>query len=85
MSSTGVPSIASRPRTFSSRPSIATSSQQLEPSRLGRRLARWAKIPTSGQSGLWRGRRASVWTEAGIDQVEDVEHLYMREGLQALQ
>src|SRR6266568_1149974 len=57
-SSTGVPSTASRPRTRSLKPSTSTSSHLLTPMRLGRALARWARMPTSGHSGLPRGRRA---------------------------
>ena len=55
MSSTGVPSMASRSATRMSRPSTPSSRQVLTPMRLGRALARWAKMPTRGQSGRPRG------------------------------
>ena len=35
------------------------------PRRFGRILARWANMPTSGQSGFPRGRRAPDCTSAG--------------------
>ena len=65
MSRIGVPSMASRPRTRSVVPSMPSSSQVDIPRRFGRFLARWAKMPTAGHSGLPRGTRAPVWTVAG--------------------
>src|SRR4029077_3444496 len=55
----------SRPRTRSVEPSTATSSQVVTAIRLGRILARWAKIPTSGHAGLPRGTREPVCTASG--------------------
>ena len=63
----------------STRPSTATSSHVQRPMRLGRSLARWAKIPTSGQSGLPRGRRACSHTDVGVDPVEEEHHLDVAE------
>src|SRR5262249_28111531 len=64
-SSTGVPSIASSPRTRSVAPSAASSSHVVTAMRFGRILARWAKIPTSGHAGLLRGTREPVCTAPG--------------------
>ena len=57
MSRTGEASMASRPRTVIVRSVTSTSSHVVRPSRLGRALARRAKIPTSGQSGRFLGWR----------------------------
>jgi hypothetical protein len=48
MSSTGVPSMASRSSTVMVSPSTDKRRQTVEPIRLGRMRARWAKMPTSG-------------------------------------
>lgn len=65
-SSTGVPSIASRPRTSITPPGrTAISSHTVVPMRLGRFLARWARMPTFGQSGLPRGCRLPRVTVSG--------------------
>src|SRR5688572_16127527 len=66
MSSTGVPSIASNPRTSITPPGrTAISSHTVVPMRFGRALARWARIPTFGHSVLPRGCRAASSTSAG--------------------
>ena len=48
MSSTGVPSIASRPATVRIRPSRRSRRTMVAPIRLGRFFPRWAKMPTFG-------------------------------------
>jgi hypothetical protein len=72
MSTTGVPSMASRPRTVSVLPSTVTRSQMHDPIRLGRSLALWANMPTSGHCRLPRGWRA-VEHEEHLDVTEFVE------------
>ncbi len=79
MSSTGVPSMASSPRTLRMSPSVASSRQAVTPSRLGRALPRWAKIPTLGQSVRPRGWRAPVSILVLRHAVEAVDHLDMGE------
>lgn len=65
ISSTGVPSIASSSATKSLRPSRRRTRQMVLPIRFGRSLPRCAKIPTAGQSGLFRGCRVPVTTLDG--------------------
>lgn len=60
MSITGVPSIASNPRTFRVAPSRATSRTVANPTGLGRSGQREASIPTTGTWARPWGRR---WTE----------------------
>ena len=57
-----MPSIASRPATVSVVPSTASRRQIVTPSRFGRSLPRWAKMPTFGQSVRPRGWRAPATT-----------------------
>ena len=60
ISSTGVPSAASRPITSSTVAARLTISTIVLPIRLGRTLARWAKIPTRGYAGSPRGWRVPL-------------------------
>jgi hypothetical protein len=60
MSMTGVPSIASRPLTSDTRPVTPIILHVVTPIRFGRFFPRGAKMPTSGQSGLPRGRRGGL-------------------------
>src|SRR5213083_1284260 len=79
MSSTGVPSMASSPRTRRDSPSTDNILQTVTPMRLGRSLPRWAKMPTFGQAGM---ARAGV-DLAGVGAVEMEDHLDMGEGVEA--
>ena len=47
--------------------------------RFGRALARWAKIPTRGQSVRLRGWRAPQVDRRLVDLVEDEHHVDVRE------
>ena len=83
MSSTGVPSMASRPRTSITPPGRPPSARRpCVPIRLGRFFARWARIPTFGQSVLPRGWRASCSTRQ-VDAIEHEHHLDVREADEA--
>src|SRR3989442_1195837 len=65
MSSTGVPSTASRPRTVSTRPARPAMATTVTPRRLGRALARWAKMPPRGQPPPRTAGRAPNWGRGG--------------------
>ena len=60
----------------------STSSHVHSPSRLGRSLARWAKMPTSGQIGIAPGPAGAGVHGGRVDAVEQEDHLDMAELLQ---
>jgi hypothetical protein len=85
MSKTGVPSMASRPRTFSSKPSTNKSRQNADAYAIGSRLA------ALGEDAYQRPVRAvSGMTRAGVDvgfanPVEVKDHFDMRKAVQIRQ
>ncbi len=71
--------MASRPRTRTDNPSTDTISQVVTPIRLGRPLARWAKMPTRGQSVLFARMPRPRLDLRLVDEVKDVHHFEMAE------